>query len=123
MIDIGGFIGFPVAPLVINDTTIARHLEGCDVVLEVAPATRTGATAMNKYQRATLRTGSGVIGIVDRQTPGGFKKLSRGRIRWHLNENVLILNAELHGPQIACKSRGVIGHVTARNVNVMPEVL
>ena len=51
MVSIRGFGAGPVPPLIKDDTAIARSLQWRNIVFEIAPATRTRATAMNEDQR------------------------------------------------------------------------
>ena len=51
MVSVRGFGAGPIPPLIKDDAAIARSLQWCNVVFEIAPTTRTRTTAMNEDQR------------------------------------------------------------------------
>ena len=83
VINIGGFIGPAITPLVIDQAAEAAGLETGDVVLEITPATGPRSRAMNKNDHAPLAALGGMVGVVQGQAPGCVEKLGLGRVGWH----------------------------------------
>ena len=65
MVDVLGFIGEAIAPLIVDNTAVPSLLKATNVLFEITPAARARSAAMNEYDCTEFFACSGVVRIVD----------------------------------------------------------